>query len=100
MENIESAATDLGGLRLPPELDLLEVAGQGRRSITFRANYRGDIVAVKVYRQEFIDKYRKKYDVNIGVFEMSRNRAFRKIPELLPYTAKPLAVLATTVAAP
>ena len=93
MENVQTAADELGGLRLPPDLEPLEVAGQGRRSITFRANYRGDILAMKVYRPAFIESYRKKYDVNIAVFEMSRNRAFRKIPELLPFAAKPISVM-------
>ncbi|NND45891.1 MAG: hypothetical protein HKN58_11255 [Xanthomonadales bacterium] len=93
MERIESAAEEVGGLRLPPDLEPISVAGKGRRSITFKASYRGDTVAMKAYRPEFIKTYRDKYDVNIGVFEMSRNRAFRKVPELLPYAAKPLAVI-------
>jgi hypothetical protein len=93
MDSIETAAGELGGLRLPEGLEPMAVAGQGRRSITFRASYRGDTVAMKVYRPEFVEKYRKKYDVNIAVFEMSRNRAFRKVPELLPYSAKPLLVM-------
>lgn len=93
MKTIETATDELGGLKLPPQLEPTAVAGEGRRSITFKANYRGETVAMKAYRPEFIDAYRRKYDVNIGVFEMSRNRAFRKIPELLPLSAKPLAVL-------
>jgi hypothetical protein len=93
MKNIETAAAEVGGIRLPPDLEPLEVAGEGRRSITFRASHRGDIVAMKVYRPEFVEKYRKKFDVNIAVFEMSKNRRFRKIPELLPFAAKPLAVM-------
>jgi hypothetical protein len=93
MGNIESAAEELGGLRLPAGLEPLEVAGKGSRSITFRAIYRGDIVAMKVYRPNVIEQYKKKHRVNIAVYEMSLNRKFRKIPELLPFTAKPLAVL-------
>jgi hypothetical protein len=93
MDTIESAAEKLGGLRLPPELEPLEVAGEGSRSITFRANYRGDIVAMKVYRPESIERFKKKHKANIAVYEMSRNRKFRKIPELLPFTAKPISVM-------
>ena len=93
MENIELAAEEIGGLRLPSELQPLEVAGKGSRSITFRANYRGDILAMKVYRPDVIEIYRKKYDRNIAVYEMSRNRAFRKIPELFPFAAKPISVM-------
>jgi hypothetical protein len=93
LTDIETAVRDLGGLNLPLELKPLEVAGQGRRSITFRADYQGEVVAMKVYRPAFIEKYRRKYDVNIADFEISRNRAFRKIPELLPFAARPLAVM-------
>lgn len=93
MQNLETAAAELGGLRLPPDLEPLELVGKGRRAIVFRASYRGDAAAMKVYRPEFVEKFRKKHGTNIAVLEMSRNRKFRKIPELLPYTAKPLAVL-------
>ncbi|MDX1460701.1 MAG: hypothetical protein R3348_06545 [Xanthomonadales bacterium] len=93
MHTIESAAEELGGLRLPPQLEPVSVAGEGRRSITFKARYRSETVAMKAYRPEFIESYRRRYDVNIGVFEMSRNRAFRKVSELQPFAAKPLAVL-------
>jgi len=93
MRKIEEAARELGGLRLPPQLEPISVAGEGRRSVTFKASFRGETVAMKVYRPEIIDTYKKKYDVNIAVFEMSRNRAFRKVPELLPFAAKPLSVL-------
>lgn len=93
MQDIESAAQEVGGLRLPSNLEPLSVIGAGSRSITFKASFRSETVAMKAYRPEVIEKYRKKYDVNIAVFEMSRNRAFRKVPELLPYAAKPLSVI-------
>lgn len=93
MGTIESAAEKLGGLRLPPDLEPLEVAGEGSCSITFRANYRGDVLAMKVYRPESVERFKKKYKQNIAVYEMSRNRKFRKISELLPFTAKPIAVM-------
>lgn len=93
VKQIEAAAQKVGGLKLPSDLEPVSVAGEGRRSVTFKASYRGDTVAMKAYRPEFIQSYRSKYDVNIAVFEMSRNRAFRKVPELEPYAAKPLAVI-------
>lgn len=93
MEKLESAAQEVGGLRLPPDLEPISVAGKGRRSVAFKASYRGETVAMKAYRPDIVEAYRKKYDVNIAVFEMSRNRAFRKVPELLPYAAKPLSVI-------
>jgi hypothetical protein len=93
VEKVETAASEIGGLRLPPYLEPISVAGEGSRSITFKASYRGETVAMKAYRPEAAERYRSRYDVNIGVYEMSRNRAFRKVPGLLPYTAKPLSVI-------
>ncbi|MBT8062020.1 MAG: hypothetical protein HKO64_04710 [Xanthomonadales bacterium] len=93
MQDIESAAKEVGGLRLPSNLEPLAVVGSGSCSIVFKASFRSETVAMKAYRPEAIDRYRKKYDVNIGVYEMSRNREFRKVQELLPYTAKPLSVM-------
>ncbi len=90
---IEQAAQEVGGLRLPAGLEVLEVVGSGRRSITFKARQGGEVVALKVYRPQFIARYRKKYNVNIAVFEMSRNRALRKIPELVSFTARPIRVI-------
>jgi predicted Ser/Thr protein kinase len=90
---VATAIAELGDVHLPEEIRLLEVAGRGSRSIVFKATYRGETVALKVYRPEAIEKYRKKYELNIAVFEMSQNRKFRKVPELLPFSAKPIMVL-------
>ena len=89
---VAAAVEELGELTLPENTELLEVAGKGRCSVTFKANYRDEIVALKAYRPEIVKQYRKKYDVNIAVFEMSRNREFRKVRELFPYSAKPIMV--------
>lgn len=78
---------------LPPEVVLDRVAGEGRRSVVYRARYRGEPVAAKVYRPDFIRKYRDKYRVDIARFEMQRNRAVRDVPGLRDYTARPLAVI-------
>lgn len=82
-----------GELRLPPSLEVLEVAGQGRRSITWRANYDGEVIALKVYRQAFIDKYRQRFKLNIAQFEFERNQAFYAVEALQPYAAQPIALL-------
>lgn len=78
---------------LPPDLELDRRVGEGRRSVVYRARYRGEIIAAKVYRPEFIRKYRQKYRVDIARFEMRRNRAVRDVPGLRVYTARPLAVI-------
>ena len=90
---VEAAVNELGGVNLPDNVTLLEVIGRGSRSIIFKAEYRGEKVALKVYRPEAVSAYRKKHNVNIAVFEMSQNRKFRKVPELLPFSAKPIMVL-------
>jgi len=80
-------------LNFPSGLELESVAGEGRRSIVYKARYRAETVALKIYRPEFVEKYRKKYNVNIADFEMSRNEAFRRVPKLFRYAAKPLGVI-------
>lgn len=78
---------------LPADLTLDQRLGEGRRSVVYRANYHDKVVALKVYRPEFIRKYREKYGVNIAEFEFSRNQAVRNVRGLQPYTAEPLAVV-------
>ena len=90
---VEAAVRELGGVNLPDDVTVLDVIGRGSRSIIFKAEHRGETVALKVYRPDVISSYRHKYDVNIAVFEMSQNRKFRKVPELLPFSAKPIMVL-------
>jgi len=80
-------------LKLPRTLELLDIAGQGRRSITYRANYHGEVIALKAYRQAFIDKYRQRFKLNIAQFEFERNQAFYNVEKLRPYAARPIAVL-------
>ena len=80
-------------LNIPDDLVVLEVAGQGRRSVTYRAELRGGIVALKVYREEFIQKYQQRYGVNIARFEFGRNQAFYELDALREYAARPIAVL-------
>jgi len=90
---VAAAIQELGGVNLPDDIQLLEVAGKGSCAITFKAQHRGQTVALKVYRPDVVEKYRKKFDLNIAVFEMSQNRKFRKEQELFPYSAKPIMVL-------
>jgi len=80
-------------LMLPENLVPLSLAGEGRRSVTFKAEYSGEIVALKVYRKEFIHKYQQRYGLNIAEFEFARNQAFFAVDELRPYAARPIKVL-------
>lgn len=86
-------AADLGHrLRVPGSVELGPLAGRGQRSITFRATCGGEQVALKVYRRKFIDKYRRRYGLNIARYEYERNVAFRAVETLRPYAAKPVGV--------
>jgi hypothetical protein len=67
--------------------------GEGRRSVVYRAEYRDEFVAVKIYRPDFVGKYREKYGVNIAEFELARNRAVRNVPGLQPFTACPIDII-------
>jgi len=84
---------DLNALILPEDLVPLSLAGEGRRSVTFRAEYRDEIIALKVYRQELIQKYQQRYGLNISQFEYDRNQAFYAVEALRPYSAWPIKVL-------
>lgn len=78
---------------LPPGITLGERAGEGRRSVVYRGQFNGRAVAVKIYRPEFIEKYRQRYGVCIAAFEWQRNRAVFDTPGLRPYAAEPLTVI-------
>jgi predicted Ser/Thr protein kinase len=84
---------DMSDLILPENLVPTGLAGQGRRSVTFRAKYRDETVALKVYRKEFIHKYQQRYGLNIAQFEFARNQAFCAVEALRPYAAQPIKVL-------
>jgi hypothetical protein len=59
----------------------------------YRASFQGDVLALKAYHPDAVTWYRNRHGLNIAVHEMAQNRAYRQIPELLPYTAKPLRVI-------
>jgi hypothetical protein len=84
---------EMNDLKLPENLVPLSLAGEGRRSVTFKAEYNGEVVALKIYRKEFIHKYQQRYGLNIAEFEFSRNQAFYAVDELRLYAARPIKVL-------
>ena len=84
---------EMNDLKLPENLVPLSLAGEGRRSVTFKAKYNGEVVALKAYRKEFIHKYQQRYGLNIAQFEFTRNQAFYEVEELRPYAAQPIEVL-------
>ncbi len=87
-----AAAAELGDVRLPDDIQVIELAGRGSRALTFKAVYQAELVALKIYRPEVAERYRSKHDLNIAVYEMSQNRKFRRNDELFPFSAKPIMV--------
>lgn len=83
-------------VNVPPDIEILEMIGQGRRSCTYRAQFQGRQVAVKVYRLEYLHRYRWRFRIHLAQFEHDRNRAFWDCPALRPYTVEPLRVLGVT----
>ena len=84
---------EINELKLPEKLLPLSLAGEGRRSVTYKAEDNGEVVALKVYRKEFVHKYQQRYGLNIAEFEFARNQAFYEVEELRPYAAQPIEVL-------
>ncbi len=80
-------------LTLPNEIEIIHALGSGRRSQVYLANYHDREVVVKVYKQEYIDKYQSQYKVNIGEFEMMRNKIAYEAETLTKYVAEPIALL-------
>lgn len=79
---------------LPEGLTVLRALGEGRRSRVYLADDGGAEVVVKIYRNAFIAKYRDRYGVDIGEFEIQRNRALYEVPALRRYVARPLRLVA------
>ncbi len=80
-------------LVLPTEIDIIQELGSGRRSQAYLANYLGKKVAVKIYKQEYIEKYQSQYKVNIGEFEFARNKIAYEASALTKYVAEPYRLL-------
>ncbi len=82
-------------ISLPAEIALIRPLGSGRRSRVYLADYAQERVVVKVYKQEYIDKYQYQYGVNIGEFEYSRNCSAYQLDSLRKYIARPHCLLTT-----
>ena len=81
------------GLKLPPDLELESLIGTGSCGPVYKVHFQGETLALKAYTQQAIQRYEKKHGANLAIFEMSQNRSLRKLPQLLPFTAKPNRVL-------
>ena len=80
-------------LVLPADFEVHKRLGKGRRSNVYLGRYQGDQVVLKVYRPEFIEKYRQRYGVDIGEFEFERNSKAFSLPSISKYIARPYRLL-------
>jgi len=81
--------TDLEGAEITGKF------GEGRRSIVYRARWRGRDVALKVYKRTAIATHARKNPQPIAEFEYTRNSSFYAVPGLERYVAEPLACVST-----
>lgn len=92
-ERFKHHADEAIRIRVPEELKVGEILGNGARSMGYIGELDGRKVAIKFYRPKFVDKFRRRYDVDIAQFEFDRNAAFRAVPGLEEHTVEPLRVL-------
>jgi hypothetical protein len=93
MSDLDVTAELGAPLCLPDSVELGPLAGRGKRSMTFRATWTGNPVALKVYRRPFVEKYRERYGLEIARWEYERNLAFWSVAALRPFSARPYGVL-------
>lgn len=77
---------------LPSSVELGPMLGEGRRSRVFRARFDGRPVAIKLYRQPYVHRYRERLGVSIARFEHDRNAAFHAVDGLRRFVAEPIHV--------
>ena len=83
-------------VRLPPDIQLGDLIGEGQRSDVYAALTGGERAVVKVYRADAIHKYRTRYGVSIARFEYERNCSFYNVSALRPYIARPIQAFGAT----
>ena len=72
------------------DLELTNKLGEGKRSVVYRARWRGREVGVKVYKPAAIARHARKHALPLAEFEHRRNRAFFDARGMSKYVAEPL----------
>ena len=83
----------MSNLTLPPDINIIQEIGSGRRSHAYLAEYLDNTIVVKVYNDAYIEKYQHQYKVNIGEFEYQRNKLAFETEALTQFVAKPYFLL-------
>lgn len=77
-------------VKVPAEIEVFELLGQGKRTCTYRAQLDGQRVALKVYRAAVMRRYQWRFGIHLAQFEHDRNQAFWNNPGLREFTVQPL----------
>lgn len=72
------------------ELEVTDKLGEGKRSVVYRARWRGRDVGLKVYKPAAIANHARKHKLPLAEFEHRRNKAFFEARGLSKYIAEPL----------
>ncbi len=92
----ESGHTDPDGIAIKLEgtqyadLQVTEKLGEGKRSMVYRAKWRGREVGLKVYKPAAIANHARKHKLPLAEFEYRRNKAFFDARGMSRYVAEPL----------
>ena len=76
-------------LVMPADIQIADYLGSGARAHVFKAMLVDVHVVVKLYREQAVQKYRQKYDVDIAEFEYERNQSLVELAAINKYIAKP-----------
>jgi SAM-dependent methyltransferase len=72
------------------DLTITEKLGEGKRSMVYRARWRGRDVGLKVYKPAAIANHARKHKLPLAEFEYRRNKAFFDARGMSNYVAEPL----------
>ena len=92
----ESGHTDPESLKLRlkdthyADVEVTDKLGEGKRSVVYRAHWRGREVSVKVYKPAAIARHARKHKLPLAEFEHRRNKAFFEAPGMARFVAEPL----------
>ena len=72
------------------DVEVTDKLGEGKRSVVYRARWRGRDVSVKVYKPAAIARHARKHELPLAELEHRRNKAFFEAPGMARYVAEPL----------
>jgi hypothetical protein len=75
------------------DVEILDRLGEGAFCTVYDAMWRGQNVALKIYKAGTIEHHHRAHGDEVVQFEWNRNQEFYDAPGLRPYVAEPLAYL-------